>query len=43
MQKYVSTRLFSAVPKGDAMGDALENLVKKAGGDLQTMTAVPLP
>jgi len=43
MQKYVSTRSFSAVPKGDAMGDALENPLETAEVDIRTMTAVPLP
>ena len=43
MQKYVSIRSFSAVPKGDAMVDALANPVETAEGDLRTMTAVPLP
>ena len=43
MQKYVSTRSFSAVPKGDAMVDALGNPVKTAEVDIQTMTTVPLP
>jgi len=43
MEKYVSNRSFSAVPKEDAMGNALENPVETAEGDLRTMTAVPLP
>ena len=43
MEKYVSTRSFSAVPKGDAMGDALANRFETAEGDRQTMEAVPLP
>ena len=43
MEKYVSNRSFSAVPKEDAMVNALENPVETAEGDLRTMTAVPLP
>ena len=45
MQKYVSTRSFSAVPKRDAMCDALENPSEtaEAEGNLPTMTAIPLP
>ena len=43
MQKYVSNRSFSAIPKGDAMGDALGNPVETAEVDIQTMTTVPLP
>ena len=43
MQKYVSIRSFSAVPKEDVMGDALENPFERAEGNIRTMTAVLLP